>query len=183
MWTNDAIDQLRGCMEATDWNVFFDNYNGDIDFLTDSITSYVMFCLDSVIPTKTVRVYTNNKPWLTKELKQILVHKKYAFMQGNKIEMKSLSKQFQSKVKTGKAAYKEKMEERFCNGNAREAWKGLNVMMGRKQRKSEIHHVDSLAFANEINIFFSRFDKQQDPPATPIVCEEHTHFEILTQSK
>ena len=83
MWTNEAVEQLKGCMEVTDWNVFFKGCDNNIDFLTDSLTSSLQFCTESVIPTKTVKVYSNNKLWITKDLKQALIQKKYAFLQGN----------------------------------------------------------------------------------------------------
>lgn len=54
-------------------------------FLNDSLSlndnvlvvySYTTFCVNSIIPTKTLTVFPNNKPWVTKELKNILNKKK-----------------------------------------------------------------------------------------------------------
>ena len=49
--------------------------------------------------------------------------------------------------------FKNKVEEKFSVGNAREAWRGLNSMMGRPQ-KTSIHCEDPLNLANDQNILF-----------------------------
>ena len=61
LWTHDSIEELRGCFEATNWDVFTDNCS-DPDELVDTVTSYVKFCEETVIKTKSVHVYPNNKP-------------------------------------------------------------------------------------------------------------------------
>ena len=80
--TPDNAETLRGCFEATDWNVFFDGCESDQDTLTDTIISYIIFCEESVIPTKEVRIYPNNKPWIGKDLKQCLNEKRLHFCRG-----------------------------------------------------------------------------------------------------
>ena len=69
-WTPDSAETLRGYFEASDWNVFFDSCGSDQDALTDTITSYITYCEDPIIPTKEVRIYPNNKPWIGKDFKQ-----------------------------------------------------------------------------------------------------------------
>lgn len=43
-----------------------------IDELTDTVSSYTIFCVDLVIPTKKVVINPNNKPWVTKELNVVI---------------------------------------------------------------------------------------------------------------
>ena len=83
-WTPDSTETIRGCFEATDWNVFFDSCQSDQDALTDTITSYIILCEDPSIPTKEVCIYPNNKLWIGKDLKQCLNEKKIAFLQKNR---------------------------------------------------------------------------------------------------
>ena len=135
-------------MEVTYWNVFFKGCDNNIDFLTDSLTSYLQFCTESFIPTKTVKVYSNKKPWITKDLKQALIQNKYAFLQGNQNELNSMNKELRCKIRGGEREYKRKVEEKLSCGNAQEAWKGLNLMMGRMQEKQSIQHNDPIKFAN-----------------------------------
>jgi len=65
-WTNEACDQLQACFDCTDWNLFKDTC-ADLDDLVFTVNSYIQFCEDLTIPQKTVSVYPNSKPWLTKE--------------------------------------------------------------------------------------------------------------------
>ena len=46
------------------------------------------FCEETVIKTKSVHVYSNNKPWVTKDLKVHLNQKKLAFLKDKKEEYK-----------------------------------------------------------------------------------------------
>ena len=96
LWTHDSIQELRGYFEATNWGVFTDNCT-DPDELVDKVTSYVKFCEESIIKTKPVHVYPNNKPWVTKDLKVHLNQKKLAFLKGIKKEYKEKEKEFRKK--------------------------------------------------------------------------------------
>ena len=46
---------------------------------TDVIFSYINFCEDMLIPTKMVKIFPNNKPWITKALKKTIDEKKKNF--------------------------------------------------------------------------------------------------------
>ena len=63
MWTRDVVDELRGALESTDWNVF-NNSSTDLDERPGVISSHILYLKDSAIPTKHVKVFSNNKPWL-----------------------------------------------------------------------------------------------------------------------
>ena len=107
-WSEDSISALQTCFQCTSWNVFFDTVE-DINELTDLISSYVMFCMDSVVPTKKVIRYPNNKPWITKELKSIINEKKLTFFTGDPQERKMASRVVWSEVRKAKVKYREKM--------------------------------------------------------------------------
>lgn len=136
-WDNDSIEELRGRIESTDWNVFFKN-DSDLNLLTDSISSYLTFCTDAVIPSKQVRLHPSNKPWVTKGLKICLNKKKLAFLSGDRQKVNELEKEFRQKSRLAKIDYKNKVEGKFTAVNVREAWQGLNTMMGREQRPAQI---------------------------------------------
>lgn len=86
-WTKDSILALQGCFECTDWNNLLTPSN-NISEQVDTISSYISFCVDSIIPSKTVTIFPNNKPWITKELKEILNKKKRVFFTGSELEKK-----------------------------------------------------------------------------------------------
>ena len=43
-------------------------------------------------------------------------------------------------------------------GNAKYAWRGLNTMMGRKNKQQTVKTDSPRGFANELNRFYARFD-------------------------
>ena len=152
-WEVDSIQRLKGCFELTDWEEFFRECNGDLNLLYDTICSYVTFCADSVIPTKQIKIFANNKPWITKDLKNCLNLKKFAFIQGDQQRVKELKKELKQKTKLAKLNYKNKMEEKFISGDIRHAWRSLNTMMGRNKNTAAVQCPDPAAFAEELNTF------------------------------
>ena len=50
--------------------------NNNIDKLSKVVTDYINYCTENIVPTKRVKCFANNKPWLTKGLKTILNEKK-----------------------------------------------------------------------------------------------------------
>ncbi|KAK3565321.1 hypothetical protein QTP86_005495 [Hemibagrus guttatus] len=51
-WTSEAVGELQGCLDCTDWDVFRSTANS-LDEYTDTVSSYIYFCEDSIIPTCT----------------------------------------------------------------------------------------------------------------------------------
>ena len=74
-------------------------------------------------------------------------------------------------VKTAKSEYKNKVEQQFTGGNARGAWRGLNTMMGRKQ-KQKTQCEDPTKLANEQNHFYARFNKNDFSKECNVLCNE-----------
>ena len=57
----EACDALRDCFDVTDWAVLLEEEEIDMDRRVSTITDYINFCRDTVIPVRTVRCYPNNK--------------------------------------------------------------------------------------------------------------------------
>ena len=108
VWDHDNSETLRWCFDCTDWQVFLDGCFDNVDDIADTVTSYIQFCEQMVIQTKTVRMFPNNKPRFTKELKGILNEKKHAFRNGDCTLLRGLNKEFGSKLKLAKPQYKDK---------------------------------------------------------------------------
>lgn len=83
VWTEESVLCLQECYDCTDWNVFRESCGDDLDELADVTCSYVTFCRDMIIPHKRVRVYPNNKPWVTKSVKSKIENKRRVFKQGD----------------------------------------------------------------------------------------------------
>ena len=169
--THDSIEKLH-CLEMTNWDVLTDNCT-DPDELVDTVTSYVEFCEETVSKTKSVHVYPNNKPWVIQDLKVHLNQKKLAFLKGKREEyIKKQEKEFRKNARAARLRYKNKVEEKFRTGNAREAWSGLRAMMGKQQTKHSLpHSANSVDTANEINRFYARFDVRDFSENCATLCE------------
>ena len=90
----------------------------------DTVSSYIHFCEDNIIPSKTVTIFPNNKPWVTKELKEVLNKKKMIFFTGSESE-KKVNREVKYAIKTAKLKYKNKVEEKFTQdqlGRASKLW-------------------------------------------------------------
>ena len=49
---------------------------GNEDSAAGVVSGYISFCEDIIIPQKTIKLFPNNKPWISKSLKAILNEKK-----------------------------------------------------------------------------------------------------------
>ncbi|XP_051523496.1 uncharacterized protein LOC127423333 [Myxocyprinus asiaticus] len=67
-WTSEAERELQACFDCTDWSVF-EAADTNLYKLTDTVTSYISFCEDMCIPTRTYLIFNNDKPWFTAELR------------------------------------------------------------------------------------------------------------------
>ncbi|XP_035288230.1 uncharacterized protein LOC118235201 isoform X2 [Anguilla anguilla] len=76
-WTSEAMEDLRACLDCTDWDVFRTATNS-LDEYTEAVTSYISFCEDSCVPSRTRVSYNNDKPWFTAKLRQLMLAKEEA---------------------------------------------------------------------------------------------------------
>lgn len=61
VWTEKATLAVQDLFEHTDWGVFKEGANhGEY---TSSVLSYIHLCTDAVLPTKTIKVFPNQKLW------------------------------------------------------------------------------------------------------------------------
>ena len=122
VWSEDNISSLQACFECTEWNCFYDVYD-DVNELSDSISSYITFCVDLITPTKKVITYPNNKPRVTKEFKGVINKKKMIFYSSDLLEKKSVSKEVKEEIRKAKIKYRNKIESQYCCGELRAAWR------------------------------------------------------------
>ena len=155
-WSETNIDMLKACFDCTDWEVLYDD-SSNLNENVDVCTSYIQFCIDLVIPTKSVTAFPNNKAWVTKEVKSIINKKKYALSHGRS-EIKSIQKELNLTIKNAKHTYKEKVENMFRTNKAHDAWKGLKCLSGFVTKCAMPEPDDVNLYVNELNAFYARFD-------------------------
>ena len=169
-WNNDVNDTLIGCMESTDFNILYDQ-NLSVDENVDVLTSYIQFCTDVIVPSKVVKCYGNNKPWVTKDLKVLLNKKKHLLSVGDREQLKIFQKDLDKAITDCKQRYKVKVEKMF-KGDTGSAWKGIKELTGMCKSRYKPDIDDSKKFCNELNEFYCRFDKHDFSNERKEIVEE-----------
>ena len=77
------------------------------------MTEYINFCVNTQIKEKEVVCFPNNKPWITKDLKNLINEKKLLFTQGDKTALKLKQKELRREIIKCKENYKRKNREPF----------------------------------------------------------------------
>ena len=161
IYSDEKIDELKFCFDTTDWNVMIDSCS-DIDSAVDVISSYITFCEDSIIPTKEIKLFPNNKPYISKSLKQTINEKKKAFMIGDKREGKEIQRKLNAEIREGKKVYRQKVEKKFEEGEMRGAWEGLKILTGQKKSTAStcgMTEGERVEFSDKLNEFYCRFER------------------------
>ncbi|TWW56239.1 Centrosomal protein of 104 kDa [Takifugu flavidus] len=122
--------------------------------MTDRLTDYLNFCVDVVVPTKTVQCYPYNKPWVTQEVKDVLNKKKKAFRNKDREEMKEAQWEVKRCLKEAKNTYRKKVEKKLADNNMRDVWEGVRTITGHKAKTSK--EGGGVERANDLNQFFNR---------------------------
>lgn len=66
-WSVDSEEAVKDCFESTVRNVLCDDHGEDI---VTCVTDFIIFFVDYTVPTKTLRCFPNNKPWIAPEIKR-----------------------------------------------------------------------------------------------------------------
>ena len=165
-WTKDAEEQLRGCFECTDWSVFEEPCQ-DLDSSVETITDYINFCVDCVVPVKTIKIFPNNRPWVTKEVICKAKAKRQAWKTGDQAAKRRAKEDLCNTIDQCKKRYKEKVEACFERNDSKSAWMGLSYITGYKKKDAPSFNADETEWAEELNNFYCRFEKHDDDPVLP----------------
>lgn len=158
VWSSDSIETLKGCFLCTDWDMFSGENN--LDYATEVTTDYIQFCIDTVIPKKTIKTFPNSKPYITKEVKDCITRRKHAFRNNDQLQLRAVQSELNQRLREAKQQHKETLEENLQNMNTRKLWASVRTMTNMKSTKKPFHAVDELSTANELNRFYKRFETQ-----------------------
>ena len=160
MWSPEAVEALQGALACTDFSVFQEGHTLDESVAVTS--DYIKFCEEICVPTKTVKSYPNNKPWLSTELRSLVSQRLEEFNKGNKIGAREIQRKLNSRIREVKDDQRKKIESQFASGDLRKAWKGLKELQGIQQDKSEGSgrggDTSLEKRVDELNNFYCRFD-------------------------
>ena len=115
-WTQEAILYHQGCFDCTDWATFSESCANQDEY-ADTVTSYVSFCTDSCIPSKTVTIYVNDKPWFSKDIKHKLIAIFFFKLMISRTRIKTSTKQLNVKLRRLSEEQKHSTEISFKNSS------------------------------------------------------------------
>lgn len=174
-WSSQAICELKDCFDNTDWAVFKESCC-DLNEFAEVVNSYINFAENVCVPTKSVTVYSNNKPWFSREIKHLWKNKHNAYKSGDKDLYKVAKYDFERAVNKAKADYRHKLESKLEANDNRGVWEGLRQITGYTSTSPVVKLPDSL------NEFYCRFDRDYvdnitqsmntNTPSPPFVIEE-----------
>ena len=89
----------------------------DIHEYTEAVSDYITFC---------------DKPWFNTYIKQKLQAKHDAYKDNDKDKYKKARYEAENAIKTGKAKYRDKLEENLTTNNSKNIWLGLKTITNYK---------------------------------------------------
>ncbi len=131
-WSDHLVAILQDCFDHVDWDMFRAASNDDIEAYSDTVTCFIRKCIEDVVPTKTIHIYPNQKPWINSDVRAVLSARTSVFKSGNTDDRKQASYDLRKSIKAAKRQYKNKVEEQFNTNNARSPWQGINNITGFK---------------------------------------------------
>ncbi|KAK3506587.1 hypothetical protein QTP70_010160, partial [Hemibagrus guttatus] len=147
----------------------------DLDELTETVTSYISFCEDMCIPTRTYLTFNNDKPWFTSKLRNLRQAKEDAFRNGDKVLYNQARNTLNKEIRVAKRSYANKLENQFSSNNPASVWKGLKYITNYKTPSPSTETNQQLA--EDLNEFYCRFETAGLTPHAP---SEHLSIQPLT---
>ena len=159
MDTADAIMTLQGALECTDWDMFV-NSTCSIDELVETIGDYINFCVESTVPKKTTKIFPNNKPWITKRVKEIINRKKLVYARKDRDQFKTIQKELRSIIRIERENYRRKIEKHFTMNNMKKVWTSMKLMSGYSCKNKSVSSLPepTMDYADNLNTFYNRFN-------------------------
>ncbi|TWW55957.1 hypothetical protein D4764_09G0010070 [Takifugu flavidus] len=162
-WTSEAVEELRTCLDTTDWDMF-KGATHDLDEYTDTVTSYIHFCEECILPTRTRVSYSNDKPWFTPKLRQIRKEKEAALKSGDRDCYREAKYRFSKELRRAKSVYSEKLQQRFTANISASVWRGLRQITDYRPQASKGQ--DDKALCQSLSLHYARFDTSSAMPNT-----------------
>ncbi|KAJ8397323.1 hypothetical protein AAFF_G00441570 [Aldrovandia affinis] len=168
VWSSEARERLSAWLERAGCDRGLMEWAGpeagnNLDEYTDTVTSFISFCEELCVPVRTRKIYNNDKPWFTAQLRRLRSEKEEARRSGDKDRFKEAKYRFAKAAKEAKHRFSEKLQQQFSEGNPASVWKGLKTITNYKPKSPQTS--DNLSLANELNEFYCRFEKERFLPA------------------
>ncbi|KAK3507142.1 hypothetical protein QTP70_008626 [Hemibagrus guttatus] len=161
-WPDGAYQQLQDCFNRTNWDVF---EHQELGVFTDSVLCYIKNCIDIVTVDKCILVYSNQKTWMTREVKRLLRERNTAFRSGNRAHYSTAQANLKRGIREAKLDYKRRIENHLDSNNSRQVWQGVQHLINFRTNPGAAE--DDATLAEKLNLFFACFEVEPAEIATP----------------
>ncbi|KAK7881961.1 hypothetical protein WMY93_028135 [Mugilogobius chulae] len=155
-WTDQSEGVLQDALDDVDWAMFQSSAD-DIHEFTDVVISFVYKLTEDVVPTKTIKVFSNQKPWVDRSVRGALNARTAAYNQGDMSLYKAERYNVRKTVNMAKQRYGNRVELQLADRDSRRMWQGLRTITDYKGPA----HTPTTADQNlveDLNKFFTRFE-------------------------
>ncbi|XP_061142850.1 uncharacterized protein LOC133159647 isoform X2 [Syngnathus typhle] len=134
-WTVESRQDLQACFDCTDRGVF-EAATSDLHDLTDTVTSYISFCEDLCVQTKTFCTNNKDKPWFTPNLRRLRKIKEEAYRIFGRDLFRQTRNTLNREVRKARRCYGENLKRHLsANPDPSTVWKEEEVrQMFRRQK-------------------------------------------------
>ncbi|XP_074501445.1 uncharacterized protein LOC141773472 [Sebastes fasciatus] len=140
----------------------FRTANDSISGFTDTVTSFIRTCTEEVVPTKTIKTKTNQKPWINCDVRAALNARNTAFTSGSPDDYKHSRYSLRTVIKQAKRDYRQRVESKLTSNNPRHLWQALQTMTDFKGPRQQITDT-APNLPDKLNHFYARFDSSVRP--------------------
>lgn len=101
IWMTESVQKLRDCFSCKNWDLFINSCT-NLDELSVTVTSYVIFYEVHIIWRKLIYVFLNNKLRMSKSVKGTINERNISFTKGDSVWCKELQRQVNQEFKLAK---------------------------------------------------------------------------------
>ena len=130
----------------------------EIDKATEVITDYIHFCADNVVTKKYITVYPNNKPYITKSVKDCINRKKLALKNNDRPGLKLVQRELNQRLRDAKKHHRDTIGQIFMSMDKKKLWDSMKAITNINTTKKHLNTDDDLGKANKLNDCFLRFE-------------------------
>ena len=122
----DGLECVRVCFSETNWEIFKTSCE-DLNDLSDTISCYINFCTNLFTKTKTVKQFSNNHPWITKNVKSLIRERHRLYKKDSKyLSYQEKCRELNRAIRQAKLDYKTEIEENLKR-EAKISWNNIKI--------------------------------------------------------
>ena len=159
-WTDQSEAMLQDALSDVDWEMF-QTSSSDVSEFTETVVDFITTLADNIVPTRTVKIFPNQKPWVDSSIRAALRARTAAYnsglANGNMEGYRAESHNLRKAVKAAKKRYADRMQAQMGNNDTRGLWRGLRTITDYQITPPSTERANS-SLAEDLNSFYARFE-------------------------